>query len=105
MRPDHFLFDDIDNSLNTKNRRLIEEDISHIRGEIIGAGSDPQIVWLGNVIRQHGRNPSQREYVRNNKNRIVFEIFIYGEKGKRNGTPVWSRFVETDEEKEAQHAL
>lgn len=103
IRPDHLLFDDVDNTRNTKNPRLIEEDISFIRWEIIWAAGDPQIIWLWNVIRRYWRNPSQREHVRWDKNWKVFENFIYWEKGLRSWTPAWSRFVNTDEEMKKQH--
>jgi len=104
VRPDHVLFDDIDNTKNTKNRRIINDDLIFIRQEIFWwMDSNWQVIRLWNVIRQHGRNPSQREAARVNKKRIVFETFIYWEKGKKSWTPIWERFVNTDEEMEVEH--
>lgn len=97
MRPDFLLFDDLDNIKNTKNRTLIADDFSFLQQEVFG-GLDAQsrIVCLGNVVRQDGRNVRIRNEYQNNPKWICFSNFIYGEAGKESGTPLRSRYVNTN---------
>lgn len=99
VRPDFLLFDDLDNIKNTKNKSLISDDFLFLQQEVFG-GLDAQhrIVCLGNVVRPDGRNVRIRNEYLNNKRRKCFSNFIYWEAGKESGTPLWSRYVNTDQE-------
>ncbi|MBF0932120.1 MAG: hypothetical protein HXJ92_01805 [candidate division SR1 bacterium] len=99
VRPDFLLLDDLDNIKNTKNKTMISDDFSFLQQEVFG-GLDAQhrIVCLGNVVRPDGRNVRiKNEYI-NNSRRKCFSNFIYGEAGKESGKPLWSRYVNTDQE-------
>ena len=97
VRPDFLLLDDLDNIKNTKNKSLIADDFSFLQQEVFG-GLDAQsrIVCLGNVVRQDWRNVRIRNEYQNNPKWICFSNFIYGEAGEESGTPLWSRYVNTD---------
>lgn len=99
VRPDFLLFDDLDNIKNTKNRTLIADDFAFLQQEVFG-GLDAQsrIVCLWNVVRQDGRNVRIRNEYQNNPKWICFSNFIYWKAGEESGTPLWSRYVNTDQE-------
>lgn len=99
VRPDFLLFDDLDNIKNTKNRTMIADDFAFLQQEVFG-GLDAQsrIVCLGNVVRQDWRNVRIRNEYKNNPKWICFSNFIYWKAGEESGTPLWSRYVNSDQE-------
>lgn len=101
IRPDHLHMDDIDNEKNTKNIRLIEEDMFFIQNEIFWwFTSTAQFIVCWNVIRTDWRNVRIRETYRKNKKRRIHQNFIYWKPWVKTGKPIWNRFVNTDKEAE-----
>lgn len=101
VRPDFLLLDDLDNSKNTKNKSLISDDFLFLQQEVFGCMDANGIkVCLWNVVRKDGRNVRMKNEYKNNPRWICFSNFIYGEAGTESGTPLWSRYVNTEKEAE-----
>lgn len=101
VRPDYLLVDDIDNIENTKNKRIIDEDMDFIYQEVFWwLQATAQIIRLWNVIRSDWRNPRIRQYVDSLKWWAKHVNPIYDD----NWKITWNRFVETDEEAERLNA-
>lgn len=99
VRPDHLYIDDIDNIDNTKNKRIIDEDMEFIQNEVFWwLAAYAQVFWLGNTIRVDGRNPRAREQYRNDPKWKVHQNFIFWKPWLTEWDPLWSRFVHTDQE-------
>jgi len=99
VRPDHLFVDDIDNTKNTKNINIIQENMNFIHGEVLGSlAPDCQIIWSWNVIRKDGRNPRQKKAVKKNKYWKIFSNFLYGEAWIASWNIQWERYVETEKE-------
>ena len=100
MRPDFLLIDDIDNNDNTKNKRIIQDDMDFIYSEVIAGMEqwDYNIVRLGNVIRMDWRNVRQETIAKADDSRRFFDNFLYGTAWKTTGEICWSRYVENKED-------
>lgn len=105
VRPDFILIDDIDNIRNTKNTRIIAEDMEFIKQEVFGwMDASYQAVWIGNIIRQDWRCVRHKLNIAENDNRALFSNFIYWEAGKTSWTIVRDRYVETEYEADLANA-
>lgn len=102
VRPQHLFADDIDNSDNTKNKLIIDSDMEFIEWEVFGGlDADAQVVWLGNVIREDGRNPRIEKEHKNDPDWKIYSNFIYGKAWVIHWNPIRSRYVNTDKEMDA----
>lgn len=94
-RPDFLLVDDIDTNDNTKNPRIIADDMDFIYNEVFWwmDQDNSSIVRLWNVIRQDGRNVRHENVVENSQ-WIIFDNFLYWKSGNTYGDLCWSRYTE-----------
>ena len=100
VRPDYLNIDDIDNNKNTKNKRIILEDMDHLYTEVLWGLEEKkyQVIWLWNVIRKDWRNPRGKENFKNNDEWKIYSNFIYWKAWVTSGDIQWGRYVETEKE-------
>ena len=100
VRPSHIMLDDIDNTWNTKNTKIIDSDMDFIKWEVFWGMEwlNSQVIWIGNVVRQDWRNIRQKRLIAKNNAWKVFSNFIYWEAGSTSWDIQRDRFVETEAE-------
>jgi len=100
VRPDLVFVDDIDNIKNTKNKRIISDDMDFIKSEVFGwmDTTQWQVIWLWNIIRQDWRNPRIKQEQLKNNNWKIFSNFIYWIAWITSWKIHWERYVETEKE-------
>lgn len=100
VRPDHLNVDDIDNIKNTKNKRIIEEDMDFLKSEVFGwmDNHKGQVIRLWNIIRKDWRNPRIKKEMKDNKKWKVHSNFIYWVAWTLEWQIQWERYVEKEKE-------
>lgn len=101
QRPDFLLLDDFETN-DTKDSKLVTEDIiGHIDEFKSGLDSTANVLYLGNLITEHGSVASLFERAKTDQKFIIRNIPV-----EKDGRPTWaSKYAMTDEEAAARNSL
>lgn len=97
IRPDLYIFDDVENSKTIRSRVTMDKIIEHMIEAYGGLAPNASTLFLGNYLTEEGVVQWAIDHVKNNPKGIFRNVSVKDE----NGDIIWKdKYVETDREAE-----